>query len=207
MMPVNLFWCKSRGSEEAAKKIKVNPTLALQLYDSGLSDAMYLAGLITHSSLMTKEQLIGWAAKAYWYMLSEYTVAKVTAENKSGYELTLEWIQSDKENIASAGWVTLTNLGVAEPGIEPDLEKIKYLLEQIRCTIYQSPNRVHYTLSGFVIAVGSYIDSLSAIAVETGCTVGEIKVDMGGTACKVPYAPDYIQKVKQRGITGRKVNL
>jgi len=27
---------------------------------------------------------------------------------------------------------------------------------------------------------------------------------MGGTSCKVPYAPDYIQKVINRGILGKK---
>jgi hypothetical protein len=29
-------------------------------------------------------------------------------------------------------------------------------------------------------------------------------VDMGGTACKVPYAPEYIQKVQKRGAIGKK---
>ena len=29
-------------------------------------------------------------------------------------------------------------------------------------------------------------------------------VDMGGTARKVPYAPDYIKKTQQRGSIGKK---
>jgi len=27
---------------------------------------------------------------------------------------------------------------------------------------------------------------------------------MGGTACKLPYSPDYIKKVQQRGTIGKK---
>jgi hypothetical protein len=33
---------------------------------------------------------------------------------------------------------------------------------------------------------------------------GLVEVDMGNTACKVPFAPDYIQKVKDRGTIGKK---
>ena len=33
---------------------------------------------------------------------------------------------------------------------------------------------------------------------------GEVWVDMSGTACKVPSAPDYIRKVQERGAIGKK---
>ena len=31
-----------------------------------------------------------------------------------------------------------------------------------------------------------------------------VSVDMGGTACKVPFAPEYIAKVIERGNLGKK---
>jgi hypothetical protein len=34
--------------------------------------------------------------------------------------------------------------------------------------------------------------------------IGPVTVDMGDTACKVPYAPDYVQKVVDRGTVGKK---
>jgi len=70
--------------------------LALELFDTGNSDAMYLAGLISEPQFMTKEQLQNWVKKAYWYYLSEYPVAWTAAESNFGWELALEWINSDQ---------------------------------------------------------------------------------------------------------------
>jgi len=59
-------------------------------------------------------------------------------------------------------------------------------------------------MNGFVIAVGSYVKALTELALQTAARIGPVTVDMDGTACKVPYAPDYIQKVKKRGAIGKK---
>jgi hypothetical protein len=59
-------------------------------------------------------------------------------------------------------------------------------------------------MNGFVIAVGTYVEPLTAFALEVGAKIGRVSVDMGGTACKVPFAPDYIKKVQQRGSIGKK---
>ena len=63
------------------KKIKTDHNLALELYQTGNSDAMYLAGLIADENLVTRKVLQDWAKKAYWYMLSEYTVPWLAAES------------------------------------------------------------------------------------------------------------------------------
>jgi hypothetical protein len=34
--------------------------------------------------------------------------------------------------------------------------------------------------------------------------IGPVKVDMDGTACKVPNAAEYIEKVRKRGSIGKK---
>ena len=59
-------------------------------------------------------------------------------------------------------------------------------------------------MNSFVIAVGSYVPALTKLAIETGKKIGRLTVDMGGTACKVPYAPEYIEKVQKRGAIGKK---
>ncbi|MDO1448554.1 DNA alkylation repair protein [Rhodocytophaga aerolata] len=198
-----LYGVKVEDLKKLQRKIKSNPALALQLYDTTIADAMYLAGLITHGSYMTKQQLQKWVEEAYWPMLSEYTVPKVAAENIAGFELALEWIQSSTEHIAAAGWSTLAILA-EKSNPEPNRETLQSLLHKVKQTIHLSPNRVRYTMNGFIIAVGSYVHSLSGLAEETGRQIGKVTVDMGGTACKVPYAPDYIQKVKEKKAGGKK---
>jgi 3-methyladenine DNA glycosylase AlkD len=198
------YGVKVEHLKKIQKRIKMDYKLALELYETGISDAMYLAGLIADDAKMTKKDLQRWVEQAYWYMLSEYTVPWVAAGSPVGHELALEWIDSKKENIAAAGWSTLSSLVGTRPDADLDIAELKKLLERVAKTIHQQPNRVRHVMNGFVIAVGSYVPALTAAALETAKKVGTVSVDMGGTACKVPAAADYIQKVKDRGAIGKK---
>jgi 3-methyladenine DNA glycosylase AlkD len=186
------------------KKIKKDYKIALELYDTGISDAMYLAGLIADDKKMTKKNLEDWVNKAYWYMLSEFTVPWVAAESNFGHELALEWIESDKENIAGAGWATYSNLLAITEDEKLNKKEIKELLSRIKKDIHKSQNRVKQVMNGFVIAVGASVPDLTELAIETGKAIGPVMVDMGGTACKTPYSPEYIEKVRKRGSIGKK---
>ena len=79
------------------KKIKKDYQLALDLYATGNSDAMYLAGLIADDAKMTKKDLQTWVEGAYWYMLAGFTVPWVAAGGPHGWELALKWIDSKKD--------------------------------------------------------------------------------------------------------------
>ena len=70
--------------------------------------------------------------------------------------------------------------------------------------IHTQPNNVRSLMNGFVIAVRSYVKSLTELAVQTGTKIGKVTVDMGGTACKVPFAPEYIEKARKRGTLEKK---
>ena len=165
---------------------------------------MYLAGLIADETKIARSDLNKWVKEAYWYMISEYTVAWIAAESSYGLELGLEWIESEKEGIASAGWSTLSNLVSIKPDSDLDIKIFEGLLDRVTRDIHNSQNRVRFTMNGFVIAAGSFISSLTDTATAIAEQIGKIKVDMGGTACKVPDAPDYIQKVKDKDRIGKK---
>jgi len=187
------------------KKIKVDQQqIATQLYSSGVGDAMYLAGLMADGSKMSKKELDSWAATAEWPMISEYSVAWVASENEAGWELALKWIDSPKENIASSGWSTLSSIVATQPDEKLDIAGLKKLLARIPKEITKAPNRVRYCMNGFVIAIGSYVKALNKEAIEVGKKIGSVEVDMNGTYCKVPFAPDYIKKVMDKGNLGKK---
>ena len=198
------FGVKVQDLKKIVKKIKKDYRLSLVLFDTGNSDAMYLAGLIADEEAMTKQDLQKWVKGAYWYMISDYTVPWIAAESNFGKELAMEWIESDKEFIASAGWATLSNLVSLKPDNELDIENISALLDRVEAEIHSAQNRVRYTMNGFVIAVGSYVKELTNKAIFIGEKIGKVHVDMGGTACKVPLAPEYIQKVIDRGSHSKK---
>ena len=81
-----LFGVKVEYLKEIQKRVKKDHALALELYDTGIGDAQYLAGLISDPPKMTKAQLQKWVKKAYWHMLGTYTVAWVAAESRSAAE-------------------------------------------------------------------------------------------------------------------------
>ena len=198
------FGVKVQDLKKIVKKIKKDHELSLELYATGNSDAMYLAGLIADETKISKNDLNRWADQAYWYMISEYTVPWIAAESNHGYKLGLVWIKSDKENIASTGWATLSYYASLTPNNEIDIAVYSELLERVEKNIHRAKNRVRYVMNGFVIAIGSYIDELTDKATEVSKKIGKVNVDVGGTACKVPLATDYIKKVADRGSIGKK---
>ncbi len=198
------FGVKVQDLKKIVKKVKKNNELALELFDTGNSDAMYLAGLIADENKMTKTQLRKWAKNAYWYMISEYSVAWVTSESKHGWDLALEWIDKKDERLASAGWATLSSIVGTYSDDDLDLKAISKLLDRVKKEIHDSQNRVRYTMNGFVIAVGSYITELNPKASKIAEAIGKVEVSMGETSCKVPLAKDYIQKIVDKGRLGKK---
>lgn len=199
-----LFGVKVQDLKKLQKLVKKNYELSLELYDTGNTDAQYLAGLIADEKKMTRKDLQHWADAASWHMLCENIVPWVAAETAHGYGLALEWIGSNKETVQAAGWSTLSSLVSLKPNDELDLEKLKDLMHQVETFIHTAPNRVRYAMNGYLIAIGCFVPSLTMQALKVGKALGKITVDMGKTSCKVPYAPEYIQKVIDRGRVGKK---
>lgn len=199
-----VFGVKIEEMKKIQKRVKKDYRLALDLYDTGVYDAMYLAGLIADDAKMTKKDIQHWLAKASSAALSQYTVAWVAAESHHGWDLALKWIDSPKEGTATAGWATLAGLAAIKDDAELDLAELKRLLQRVKKTIHDAPNLVRYAMNSFVIAVGSYVKPLTELALETAAKVGAVTVDMGNTQCKVPSAAEYIRKVEQRGAIGKK---
>jgi len=186
------------------KKTKKNHELSLELYRTGNSDAMYLAGLMADEHQITESQLDEWVDKAYWYYLSEFAVPWVAAETDFGFDLGLKWIQSDQERIASAGWVTLAYYAAVNQDKDLDIPAYSQLLDKVGNEIHLSQNRVRHAMNGFVIAIGTYINDLTDKANTVAGKIGKVNVDMNGTACKVPLATEYIHKAIENGQIGKK---
>ncbi|MBM3465529.1 MAG: hypothetical protein FJX76_25845 [Armatimonadetes bacterium] len=137
-------------------------------------------------------------------MLSEFTVPWVASGSPDGHALALEWIESDRESTAAAGWATFSSIVATRPDAELDHAELEKLLKRVATTLQQQPNRVRYAMNGFVAAVGGYCPALTATALKTAETIGKVTVDMGETSCKVPDAAETIRKMEARGSLGKK---
>jgi 3-methyladenine DNA glycosylase AlkD len=197
------YGVKIEELKKIQKRIKKDYQLALDLYDTGVYDAMYLAGLIAEDARMTKKDLQCWAEKSC-PPLATSVVAWVAAESPHGWEIALEWIDSKNELVATAGWATLVSLVSIKPDAELDIAGLRNLAKRVQTGVHKAPNEVRSRMNGFMIALGSYVKPLTELALETAEQIGQVSVDVGDTECKVPFAPDYIRKVQKRGSIGKK---
>src|ERR1044072_6525303 len=63
-VPDQMFGVKVEELKKYEKALKKDYQLALHLFDTGICDALHLAGLIADESKMTKEDLPGWLERA-----------------------------------------------------------------------------------------------------------------------------------------------
>jgi 3-methyladenine DNA glycosylase AlkD len=194
---------KVEDMKKIQKRVKTDYAMALELFDTGIADAMYLAGLIADDARMTRKDLQKWVEKANWGWVCEYTVPWVASGSPHGREMALKWIESKDEAIAASGWGTYGSLVAIKADADLDLGEIKSLLDRVAQTIHQQPNRVKYVMNGFVIAVGCFVKPLHEAAVETGKRVGKVSVDLVGD-CKLPSVLDHIKKFEARSPIGKK---
>jgi len=205
MVTDNMFGVSVADLKVIAKTIKGQQALACELYATGNMDAMYLAGMVADGSQMTLNQLNTWAeGAANLQMIAEYTVPWVTVENPQARELALQWMKSKKERVACSGWCTYAGLVGIKPDDALDLAEIEGLLGVVVKEFKGAQNRVRYTMNSFVIAVGSCVKPLFKEAKAAARQIGVISVDVGDTACKVPVATAYIERVEAAGSVGKK---
>lgn len=197
------FGVKVEDMKKIQKRVKTDYQLALDLYDTGIADAMYLAGLIADDAKMTKKDLQKWIKGANWAMVAEFTVPWVASGSPHGREMALKWIESKDDVIAAAGWQTYSSLVAIKADEELDLAEITTLLQRVATSIHQQPNRVKYVMNSFVIAVACYVRPLHKLTVDTANSIGKVDVELVG-ACKIPFAPDHIKKFEARSEIGRK---
>ena len=201
----DMFGVSMADLKVIAKTIKGQQALACQLYETSNLDAMYLAGIVADGAQMSKQQLNDWAeGAAHLQMIAEYTVPWVAVDSPYARELALQWMKSKKERVAASGWCTYSGLLSTKPDEELDLKEIESLLNAIVKGIEGAENRVRNAMNGFVIAVGTYVKPLLKQAKSAARQIGVVTVDVGETACKVPLATAYIEKIEAAGRVGRK---
>jgi hypothetical protein len=109
----------------------------------------------------------------------------------------MKWIDSKRDDIAAAGWNTLSAIAAIMPDDQLPVKQYGALLDRVAKTIKSSPDRVRYTMNGFVISCGTYVAPLADKAMTTARKIGKVEVDMGDTDCKVPEAESYILKCRR----------
>ena len=160
-VPDPKYGVKVADLKKLQKIIKKDYNLSLRLFDTGNYDAMYLAGLIADEKKMTLNDLKHWVVNSRCESIACTTVAWITSESAFGVQLAREWIQSDIETIAAAGWSTYGSILTTLPNDVIDMHEISQYLVHIANVIHDEGEEVKYQMNLFVIAAGGYVPELS----------------------------------------------
>jgi 3-methyladenine DNA glycosylase AlkD len=199
-----LFGVATGQMKPIAKKIKKDQSLAEELYATGNYDAMYFAGVIADPLVMTESDFDRWIDAAYFYMLSDYVVAVTLAETDIAQTVADKWIASGEELRMSAGWSCYCWLLGNRPDAEFNTNKIASMLDQVKNTIHDSPERTKSAMNNFIYTVGVSYLPLHDKAVETAKTVGTVEVKRNEKKSSFLIASESIQKEIDRGKIGFK---
>ncbi|MGO4889522.1 DNA alkylation repair protein [Anaerobacillus sp. MEB173] len=189
-----LFGVATGAMKPIAKKIKINQTLAEKLYATGNYDAMYFAGIIADPNAMTESDFDRWMDAAYFYMLSDYVVAVTLSESDIAQDVADKWIASGEELRMSAGWSCYCWLLGNRQDSEFSESKIANMLDSVKNTIHDSPERTKSAMNNFLYTVGISYLPLHEKAVETAKAVGTVEVKRDKKKSNFLNAYESIQK-------------
>ncbi|WP_134686873.1 DNA alkylation repair protein [Brevibacillus migulae] len=199
-----LFGVATGAMKPLAKKIKRNQRLAEELYATGNYDAMYFAGIIADPKAMTESDFNRWMDGAYFYMLSDYVVAVTLSESDLAQDIADKWIASGDELRMSAGWSCYCWLLGNRLDNEFSESKISNMLDIVRNTIHDSPERTKSAMNHFLYTVGISYLPLHEKAVETAKEVGTVEVKRDKKKSSFLNAYESIKKEMDRGRLGFK---
>ncbi|MCM3766063.1 DNA alkylation repair protein [Neobacillus niacini] len=199
-----VFGVATGAMKPIAKKIKINQSLAEELYATGNYDAMYFAGIIADPKAMTESDYDRWMDAAYFYMLSDYVVAVTLSESDIAQEVADKWIASGDELRMSAGWSCYCWLLGNRKDHEFSETKISNMLDLVKNTIHDSPERTKSAMNNFLYTVGTSFMPMHEKAVDTTKEVGLVEVKREKKKSSYLNAYESIQKEVDKGRIGFK---
>ncbi|MEW5553288.1 DNA alkylation repair protein [Peribacillus frigoritolerans] len=199
-----LFGVATGAMKPIVRKIKINQHLAEELYSTGNYDAMYFAGIIADPKAMTESDYDRWMDAAYFYMLSDYVVAVTLSESDIAQEVSDKWIASGEELRMSAGWSCYCWLLGNRKDVEFSESKISDMLDLVKHTIHDSPERTKSAMNNFLYTVGISYLPLHEKAVETAKAIGIVEVKRDKKKNSFLNAYESIQKEVGKGKLGFK---
>lgn len=199
-----LFGAATGAMKPIKRKIKINQPLAEELYATGNYDAMYFAGVIADPKAMTEADFDRWIDKAYFYMLSDYVVAVTLSESDIAQEVSDKWIESGDELKMSAGWSCYCWLLGNRKDSEFSEEKIANMLDKVKASIHEAPERTKSAMNNFVYTVGISYKPLHEKAVETAKQIGVVEMKRDNKKSSFLNAAESIQKQVDLGKLGFK---
>jgi 3-methyladenine DNA glycosylase AlkD len=192
----NVFGVLTSEILKFKKKIKVDHSLAMQLWDTGNAESRILALLIADPEKVSRAEADRFLAEGQVRFLSCY-LCDLLARGSRADATMRAWMKSKAEARREIGYGILAARLKDEADSITEAEASKFLAT-IEKEIHRSPNLARHTMNIALIAIGIYKPTLRKPAIAAAQRIGKVEVDHGETSCKTSDAVAYIEKAAKR---------
>jgi len=172
-----------------AKQLGTNHELALELWQSGNTDAQWLACMLFNAKKLTLDEVRSMVAQLTYSDIIDKFVGEVVSNHMDADILAEEWSVSNKDNLGRAGWNLIVHKVSAGKFTNAALEE---LLIWIEAELQTAPPGKQWAMNHAMCEIGIRYPQFTERCITLGETLGvyrDLKVSKG---CTSAYAPNWI---------------
>lgn len=177
-----------------AKRLKVQPELARELWRTGDAAARLLSILICRPRAFTADELDAMLRESGTPKVHDWLVNYVVKVNRHAEDLRRAWFADPDAVIASAGWA----LTVERVAKRPDGLDLDGLLDVIESEMRHAPERLQWAMNHCLAQIGISHPEHRARAVAIGERLEVLKDYPTPPNCTSPFAPTWIAEMVRR---------
>ena len=190
----NQFGVNMGDIRKLAKTIKTNHDLAMELWDTNIIDARFLAILILKPKLLSAEEIDRMVRSLTFVQVADWLSSYVIKHHPDKETLRQAWMTDDDPMAARAGW-NLTDQLVKK---NPDTLDIPMLLNRIESEMGNAAPEVQWTMNNSLVSIGIYHADYRDQALTIGETLGVYRDYPVVKGCTSPFAPIWIEEMVSR---------
>jgi len=177
-----------------AKRLKVQPDLARELWATGDTAARLLSLLICRPKAFGHDELDGMLREARAPKVHDWLVNYVVKKSPHVEDLRVAWFADPDPVVASAGWALTSERVVKKPeGL--DLAK---LLDTIEAEMKGAPDRLQWAMNTCLAQIGIEHPEFRSRALNIGERLEVLKDYPTPPNCTSPFAPIWINEMVRR---------
>src|SRR5215471_14036909 len=188
----NVFGTLTSDIAKLQKRIKVDHTLAVELWKTGNAEARILALQVSDPRRLTRAGANRLLRDGQTHFLGCYLVG-LLGRSPIARETMRSWMASSDEFTREIGYGILNAILKDEPDSLSDAD-VGRILDTIENEIHASPNWARHAMNGALISIGVFKPSCRNKAIDAAKRIGKVEIDHGETWCKTPDAVPYIEK-------------
>lgn len=177
-----------------AKRLKTQPVLARQLWDTDDTAAKLLALLICRPKTFERDELDAMIRQARTPKVHDWLVNYVVKKNPHAEELRVAWFDDAAPVVASAGWA-LTTERVAK---KPEGLDLTGLLDLIEAHMKSAPDRLQWAMNHCLAQIGIDHPDYRSRALDIGERLQVLEDYPTPPGCTSPFAPIWITEIVRR---------